>query len=285
MSRCRKRSAARRRRRLSGRISSLRTSEPRGLARRGERRPASSSTDPRGRPCPRRRRARSPRAPRVESIETRGEERLDRRGTGTVEVTRSAQRPSSRTRRPSSMSIESISSTKSGLPSAASTIRASTSRRVRLRRRGSRPASRTRVGERLEEDRRRVHLAAAPARTDVEQLRPGHAEEQDRAPRATSPRGTRRDRGRSPRPSGCRRRRRRVADGSPGASKNRRTAPKPSSTPADASVRPMISATRRPRACVVRLRRELDESRPWPRDAPASSRPATSLTASSTART
>ena len=34
--------------------------------------------------------------------------------------------------------------------------------------------------ERLEEDRRRVHLAAAPARTDVEQLGPGHAQEEDR---------------------------------------------------------------------------------------------------------
>ena len=43
------------------------------------------------------------------------------------------------------------------------------------------------IGERLEQDRRRVQLAAAPARADVEQLRAGEADEQDRG--ASSPVG------------------------------------------------------------------------------------------------
>jgi hypothetical protein len=56
--------------------------------------------------------------------------------------------------------MPSISSTTSGLPSAASRIRSGV--------------------ERLEQDRGRVHLAAAPPRSDVEELGPRHADEQDR---------------------------------------------------------------------------------------------------------
>ena len=93
-------------------------------------------------------------------------------------------RPSVRSparRAPSSMSIETISSTNSGLPSAAAWMR-----RGRLgidarpRQEPLDEPLRLVVRERLEEDGRRVALAAAPGRSRVEQLGPRHGHEQDR---------------------------------------------------------------------------------------------------------
>ena len=79
------------------------------------------------------------------------------------------------------MSISSISSTKSGFPSAASRIRArassaSSASPRRLLRRSSVSAT----GQRLEEHRSRVHLPAAPGRPSVEQVGSGEADQQDR---------------------------------------------------------------------------------------------------------
>ena len=91
------------------------------------------------------------------------------------------------------MSIESISSTKSGLPSAAVDD-------ARFDRLPPAPASPTRlsdkaralvVGEWLEEDRGRIQLPAAPRRPELEQLGPRHAEEQHEAPLGTSRQGAR----------------------------------------------------------------------------------------------
>ena len=62
------------------------------------------------------------------------------------------------------------------------------------------------VGERLEQYGGGVQLAASPARPSVEELWLGHAEEQAAHP-ATARRSPRRGRGKSFRPSGCRRRR------------------------------------------------------------------------------
>ena len=82
---------------------------------------------------------------------------------------------------PRSRTSATISSTNSGFPSAASRIR------VRGARRRPPAASRLAISasvspraERLEQHGRRVQLAAAPARSPVEQFRPGHAEQQDR---------------------------------------------------------------------------------------------------------
>ena len=101
------------------------------------------------------------------------------RPTATQRVVRRAS--AARRRRASPRS----SSAKSGLPSAASAIRASAvggsgaaSSRFEISCRHSA------VGERLEQDRRGVELAAAPAGTRVEQLGSRDAEEQDRRRRA-----------------------------------------------------------------------------------------------------
>ena len=125
------------------------------------------ATAPRWKTCPRPSRARAPPLVRVELVEPRGEQRLDRRRNGDA-------RPAD------SRTSASISSTNSGLPSAA-VADALASFGSRPRRRAARDQL---VGlgrvERLEQHRRRVQLAAAPARAAVEQLRPRQAEEQDR---------------------------------------------------------------------------------------------------------
>ena len=153
---------------VSGRTSSLRTSddEPlRQLAPRPERAPARRLG---GRPAPRRNRA------RARSARSRRAGRAARRA---APGSSAARRPR---RRPTRCTSASISSTKSGLPSAASTdpfARSSPSEAPRRRR-----AARSVCvgGERLEQHGRRVQLAAAPARPPVEQLGPRHAEQQDR---------------------------------------------------------------------------------------------------------
>ena len=145
----------------------------RGQARR---RPRGSSGRERlrrrrgGRPRPRPRRARA----RARSCRRRAGRGARRAAPGSSAARRRSPSADSR-------SSASSSSTKSGLPSAASTDPARAGRRralaaeqlvdqrVRLVRR-----------ERLEQHRRRVQLAAAPGRAPLEQLRPGHAEEQDR---------------------------------------------------------------------------------------------------------
>ena len=111
-------------------------------------------------------------------------------GTASVrELAVAAQPPSSRRRTPSSISIESSCSTKSGLPSAASTIA-----RARLVREiGApeevleRPARRLPRGERLERESSR-RSAAPPAPAQLEQLGPGRADEQDGASATVSTR-------------------------------------------------------------------------------------------------
>ena len=123
-----------------------------------------------GRPAPRRRRGRSCRARR---------RRVDRAVTGEAPGSSAARR--SRSSPPSSLTVASISSMKSGLPSAAAG-----SARARRPSSCAPPASReinssqSVAGERLEQDRRRVQLAAAPAGSQLEQLGPGDAEEEDR---------------------------------------------------------------------------------------------------------
>ena len=114
--------------------------------------------------------------------------------------------------RPSSISIATISSTKSGLPSAA------VGDPLHRRRRASPPAEEVRdqlvailAAERLEEDDVAFGLPAAPVRACVEQLGPRHADEQDR--RVARPLGDVLDEveeAPAP-PSGCRRRRRPAA--------------------------------------------------------------------------
>ena len=135
-----------------------------------------------GRPCPPPRPARSPPARVPSSWSSRAASRAwIVGGTRTVEISpAAAQRPSSRTSRPSSISIESISSTKSGLPSAASAILVPHS--------STNSASADEildqlrallVRERFEQRHRRVELAASPGRTHAEKLGPGKADEQD----------------------------------------------------------------------------------------------------------
>ena len=67
-----------------------------------------------------------------------------------------------------------------------------------------------RSGQRLEEDRGRVHLPASPGWPRVEEVGTGKTDEQDRARRARGPRCGRSGRGGSARPSARRRRRRRA---------------------------------------------------------------------------
>ena len=91
------------------------------------------------------------------------------------------QRPSWRTSTPSSISIESISSTKSGLPSAASRSFLDSVCQFAPGRRGSRSAGRiSLVGQRLEQNRGGVELSACPPGAHIEELRAGEADEQDR---------------------------------------------------------------------------------------------------------
>ena len=126
----------------------------------------------------------------------------------------------------------SISSTNSGLPSAARMIRSRTS--VGSSATPSRfpiSARHCSFGQRLERHRRRVHLAAAPRRPDLQQLGAGHAYEQDRRRRATSRPRARSGRGRSAPPSGCRRTRATSGRSRARASRNRRIAQNVSSGP------------------------------------------------------
>ena len=86
-----------------------------------------------------------------------------------------------------SPTIASISSTKSGLPSAACEDPAPRLRReVAPTASSSRSELRILVGERLQQDRGRVQLAAAPAGPQVEQLRASDAKEEDRGSRDQS---------------------------------------------------------------------------------------------------
>ena len=88
---------------------------------------------------------------------------------------------------------------------------AGSARRGRARARPRRAAADQLVGlgrvEGLEQHRGRVQLAAAPAGTALEQLRPRHAQKQDRRLAATCRPRARPGRESSARPSGCRRRR------------------------------------------------------------------------------
>ena len=104
-------------------------------------------------------------------------------GTGSSRTSPDAvQQPSSIRIRSSSSRSATISSTKSGLPPAACSIRARDRPRctspLPRRFRASRPVSAG--GERLEEDRGRVVLAAAPGVAGVEELRSGHADDEER---------------------------------------------------------------------------------------------------------
>ena len=105
-----------------------------------------------------------------EPVEPRLQERLDRR-----RHRRSRRAP------PSSLTVASISSMKSGLPSAAGRIRrAHVVGELRSAREPRDQQLAVLAGERLEQDRRRVQLAAAPAGPQLEQLGPGDAEQEDR---------------------------------------------------------------------------------------------------------
>ena len=153
----------------SGRISSLRTSDSSASARPAERRRPSSTTAALVEDLARDRgpldhaRARSS----LEPVEARREQRLDRRRHAAPPTMSpvAVQRPSSRTSTPSSISIDSISSTKSGLPSAASAILVATS--VGELRRADEVLDQRRalvVGERLEQRRRRRSACRRPSR-------------------------------------------------------------------------------------------------------------------------
>ena len=122
----------------------------------------------RGKPCLPPPPLRSPHARR------RGDDRDARRG---APGSSPAPRPSSP--RPSSSSRASISSTNSGFPAAASTIRCrAASSRPALARLSSSVALSC-VGERLEADRGRVRLSSAPLRPRLEQLGAGDAHEEN----------------------------------------------------------------------------------------------------------
>ena len=112
-----------------------------------------------GRPGLRRRRGRSCPARPAEPVEPRLQERLDRRWHDDLASP------------PSSLTIASISSMKSGLPSAACRILARTSSASLRSAREPRDQQLAVLGgERLEQDRGRVELAAAPAGPQLEQL-------------------------------------------------------------------------------------------------------------------
>ena len=166
----------------------------------------------------------------VQPVEARGEQRVDgRRDRDARQVAASAPLAVLRAqagRRPSS--IRRISSTNSGLPSAASHD-ARVGRRRRAGRRPTRLSTSSLVSasvERLEEDDRGVRLAADPARRVVEQLRPGQADDAAPERSRSSRRGTRSGRGTSARPSGCRRTRRPAAARAARLSSSVRTAQK-----------------------------------------------------------
>ena len=124
------------------------------------------------------------------------------------------QPPSSFSRSPSSISMLSISSTKSAFPAEAPWMRARTSAEsVTPPTRLSISASASSLGERLEVDRRRVLLAAAPVAAQIEQLGPRRGRRAGSACRARTPRRARSGRAASARPSGGRRTRRSAAGG------------------------------------------------------------------------
>ena len=89
-------------------------------------------------------------------------------------------------RTPSSASIATTSSTKSGLPSATSRMRVAERPLSRAVQEMLEEGGGLRVGQRLEEDRGRVRSARAPRRPDVEQVGTGHGQEQQ-GRRAPSP--------------------------------------------------------------------------------------------------
>ena len=153
-------------------------------------------------------------------IETCGEKRVDRRrdgNRGQVSHDRPAPVLASRAG-PSSISIESISSTNNGLPSAASAIRdSSRSGALVLRRRDSRPAACTRCPRAARAGRSWRSACRRPSRDEPRAARAAPCRGAGSALRATIPRGARRDRERSTRPSGCRRTRRTSARRRPSA--------------------------------------------------------------------
>ena len=166
---------------------------------------------------------------RVELVEPGREQRLDRRRHDDVAVRRLRQ------------PCASICSTKSGLPSAAS--------RIRLARVSSSSASPSSSSisssvssavERLEQDGRRVELAAGPGRPPVEQLRAARCRRAGSGRRGSSRRCGRRGRGRSARPSGGRRRR--TTTGAAASSSSLRNAQAISSAVAGSSDSPSSEA-------------------------------------------
>ena len=88
--------------------------------------------------------------------------------------------PFRRSSSPSSISISSISSTNSGLPSAASRIRARLVREVGFAEEVLQQELALAGFERLEQHRCGVQLAASPGGTHVQELGPGETDEQDR---------------------------------------------------------------------------------------------------------
>ena len=117
-----------------------------------------------------------------QAFETGGEQGRDRgRHRDRARSPAGTQPPFCRTSSPSSIIIESICSTNSGLPPAASV----TPRRRLGRQSRAAEQVRDQVGrgppvQRLQQHRRGVQLAAAPVRSRVEELRPGRAQQEDR---------------------------------------------------------------------------------------------------------
>ena len=146
------------------------------------------------------------------ALEPRGEQGMDRRGDRHLgEVRRGDPPPARRVSSASSTSIATNSSAKSALPSAAPAIFARSRRKRRAVEQVRDQLAALRVAERLEADRRRVVLAAPPARARIEQLRPARCRREGSAPRATRRRRARSGRGTSARPSADRRAGRRAA--------------------------------------------------------------------------
>ncbi len=209
--------------------------------------PRAPGRSPGGRPCPPQQPARSRVARRPPA--GRGGRRCRAWMDGAIRTPdrspAATHRPLSGRSSPSSISIDSVSSTKSGLPSAASWMRDATAgssvaspSRFSISRSdwpGDR-GSRISVTERLR--------ARRPARAQLEQLVAGHGQEQQRRRRATGRRRTRPGRAASARPSGDRRARPRAAASRASVSNSLRTPQKPSSADAPASTNPISSATR-----------------------------------------
>ena len=156
---------------------------------------------------------------------------------------------------PESSTSATISSTKSGLPSAASRMRAWRSwSSVAFPEQPLQQLVGLRRGQRLEQDGRRVQLAPAPAGTPVQEFRPREAQQQERRlasrGRPRAPAG----RGRSARPSGCRRTRPPRATTRAAVSRSLRTAHGISSTCSPRARRRAAARLLRPRRARARAR-------------------------------